>query len=339
MPRPRKSSYGEDKPPYSYVALCAMAIHSSPAKMMTLSQIYKFIIDNFPFYRKNSTRWQNSLRHNLSFNDCFVKVSKTSEHDGKGNYWTLHHDCTQMFQDGSFLRRKRRFLSKEDEVELLLKKSKKSEGDEETIFTNKSDDEFHQYSSSVYPIRPRYLPLPLETRHYHNHHYHQHEIKEYNNKMVSPPPIHRKNEKEKSRVKSFSIADILDSENSEKKEKKAIITSKYNQDFKTIPSYCYSYKAAAPKTESIIYAGTKSHHNKFHPYRRIHTNYQPCTDLYCKNKSPTTLYHKNWDFMNRQKSITTCCDDMMKPLHISTPPKLTLRYGYENNSRCACHSF
>ena len=115
MPRPRKSSYAADKPPYSYVALCAMAIHSSPAKMMTLSEIYKFIVDNFPFYRKNSTRWQNSLRHNLSFNDCFVKICKTSEHGGKGNYWTLHSKCAHMFQDGSFLRRKRRFLSQDDD--------------------------------------------------------------------------------------------------------------------------------------------------------------------------------------------------------------------------------
>ena len=112
MPRPRKSSYGEEKPPYSYVALCAMAIHNSPTKMMTLSQIYKFITDSFPFYRKNTTKWQNSLRHNLSFNDCFLKVSRGTEHGGKGSYWTLHPDCAEMFQDGSFLRRKRRFLSK-----------------------------------------------------------------------------------------------------------------------------------------------------------------------------------------------------------------------------------
>ena len=118
MPRPRKTSYTEDKPPYSYVALCAMAIHSSPVKMMTLSQIYKFIMDNFPFYRKNSTRWQNSLRHNLSFNDCFVKVSNTSEHGGKGNYWTLHDKCSEMFEDGSFLRRKRRFHSDSDDSQL-----------------------------------------------------------------------------------------------------------------------------------------------------------------------------------------------------------------------------
>ncbi len=112
MPRPRKSTYGDEKPPYSYVALCAMAIHSTPNKMMTLSQIYKFITDNFPFYQKNSTKWQNSLRHNLSFNDCFIKVLRGTEHGGKGSYWTLHPDCAEMFQDGSFLRRKRRFLAK-----------------------------------------------------------------------------------------------------------------------------------------------------------------------------------------------------------------------------------
>merc|ERR1712048_1261870 len=90
-----------------------MAIHSSSNKMMTLSQIYKFITDNFPFYWKNGTRWQNSLRHNLSFNDCFVKVSKSGEHGGKGNYWTLHSKCSEMFLDGSFLRRKRRFQAED----------------------------------------------------------------------------------------------------------------------------------------------------------------------------------------------------------------------------------
>ena len=113
MPRPRKTSYGDDKPPYSYVALCVMAIDSSPTKMMTLSEIYKFITDNFPFYRKSSNKWQNSLRHNLSFNDCFVKISKSNDQTGgKGSYWTLHQSSSQMFDEGSFLRRKRRFHDK-----------------------------------------------------------------------------------------------------------------------------------------------------------------------------------------------------------------------------------
>lgn len=74
MPRPSRDTYGDQKPPYSYISLTAMAIWSSRDKMLPLAEIYKFIADRFPYYRKDTRRWQNSLRHNLSFNDCFIKV-------------------------------------------------------------------------------------------------------------------------------------------------------------------------------------------------------------------------------------------------------------------------
>ncbi|ELK07076.1 Forkhead box protein B2 [Pteropus alecto] len=45
MPRPGKSSYSDQKPPYSYISLTAMAIQHSAEKMLPLSDIYKFIME------------------------------------------------------------------------------------------------------------------------------------------------------------------------------------------------------------------------------------------------------------------------------------------------------
>ena len=109
MPRPGKNTYSDQKPPYSYIALTAMAIQSSGEKMLTLNEIYKWIMDRFPYYRTNVQRWQNSLRHNLSFNDCFIKIPRRPDRPGKGSYWALHPMCGDMFENGSFLRRRKRF--------------------------------------------------------------------------------------------------------------------------------------------------------------------------------------------------------------------------------------
>lgn len=116
------------KPPYSYVALITKAIECSPEKKLTLAQIYKFIEENFPFYttvaKKVSSSidpngtvfhqffqgWQNSIRHNLSLNDCFVKIPRDgvgSATDKKGNYWALAPGYEEMFSDGNYQRRRR----------------------------------------------------------------------------------------------------------------------------------------------------------------------------------------------------------------------------------------
>ncbi|KAG5897617.1 hypothetical protein JTB14_028885 [Gonioctena quinquepunctata] len=119
MPRPSRDSYGDQKPPYSYISLTAMAIWNSPEKMLPLSEIYKFITDRFPYYRKNTQRWQNSLRHNLSFNDCFIKIPRQPDRPGKGAYWALHPAAFDMFVNGSLLRRRKRFKLLKSDKELL----------------------------------------------------------------------------------------------------------------------------------------------------------------------------------------------------------------------------
>lgn len=99
----------DQKPPYSYIALITMAILKSKDRRATLAGICEFIKSEFPYYARKFPHWQNSIRHNLSLNDCFVKVSRAPNNPGKGCYWMLDPQSNDMFDNGSLLRRRKRY--------------------------------------------------------------------------------------------------------------------------------------------------------------------------------------------------------------------------------------
>ncbi|KAM5333713.1 forkhead box protein M1 isoform 2-T2 [Glossophaga mutica] len=85
--RPWQDSVSE-RPPYSYMAMIQFAINSTERKRMTLKDIYTWIEDHFPYFKHMAKPgWKNSIRHNLSLHDMFVRETSAN---GKVSFWTIH---------------------------------------------------------------------------------------------------------------------------------------------------------------------------------------------------------------------------------------------------------
>lgn len=108
------------KPPHSYIALIATAILNSVGQKLTLTEINEYLVQHYAFFRGPYQGWKNSVRHNLSFNKCFVKILRDPARPwGKDNYWTVSSLHDYLLADGTFRRRRRRKPKRKDEREEL----------------------------------------------------------------------------------------------------------------------------------------------------------------------------------------------------------------------------
>ncbi|KAM8909661.1 forkhead box protein M1 [Spinachia spinachia] len=85
--------HAPDRPPYSYMAMIQFAINSRKSRRMTLKEIYTWIEEHFPFFREGAKPgWKNSIRHNLSLHDMFIRETSP---DGKISFWTIRPEANR----------------------------------------------------------------------------------------------------------------------------------------------------------------------------------------------------------------------------------------------------
>ncbi|XP_070769501.1 forkhead box protein O4 [Enoplosus armatus] len=85
----RRNAWGNQ----SYADLISQAIENSPEKRLTLAQIYEWMVKTVPYFRdkgdsNSSAGWKNSIRHNLSLHNKFLRVH--NESTGKSSWWMLN---------------------------------------------------------------------------------------------------------------------------------------------------------------------------------------------------------------------------------------------------------
>ncbi|CAL2034677.1 unnamed protein product [Caenorhabditis brenneri] len=82
------------RPMISYKDMIVDALRRSPEKRLKLQEIYQVIRLLHPYYRSvaDSWGWQNSIRHNLSLHDCFVKEEIVGSKTNHVHYWTLNEE-------------------------------------------------------------------------------------------------------------------------------------------------------------------------------------------------------------------------------------------------------
>lgn len=133
-----------EKPQFPYSHLIATALRAHPeASGISLSEIYKSIQEIFPFYQYCPHGWKHSVRHNLSSNKAFRKISK----EGKGWLWGIDEE---YFQERERLKKKAAITAK-----AKAKPKQEIKSEPELIIPEQPSS-----SISTDPIESRHNPLP-----------------------------------------------------------------------------------------------------------------------------------------------------------------------------------
>ncbi|KAF0305008.1 Forkhead box protein J1-B [Amphibalanus amphitrite] len=70
----------------------------------------RHITSSSPGFNLCPPLFQNSIRHNLSLNKCFMKVARSKSEPGKGGFWRLDPEYSNNIVNGVFKKRRPPFL-------------------------------------------------------------------------------------------------------------------------------------------------------------------------------------------------------------------------------------
>lgn len=263
-----------EKPNHSYISLIANAILASTEKRLVLSEIYSYVLGNFTYFRDKGPGWRNSIRHNLSLNECFVKAGRSP--NGKGHYWAINPANYDDFSKGDFRRRRaqrraRRAMAFQDLPEQCLPFWYHPYFSRANYFSTSYSRPF---SAPLFPTSPTSPPLspfqPTSTTCYEKR------------RCSYPTEVTKHKEQVKVKKRAFDVESLLkEDKKTDDKPQQVIFTSRLpSQTLGNLPDYCPTKRRCLiqPVRHSTVLPTTGL--TSFEHYRNLYHSALSASDKY-----------------------------------------------------------